>query len=86
VKRTVHFTQVVSIPVTVDVDEFTEPDDIIAEAYNEGPAGLCVSCTGGSRYGWSRDDAGDLVPVSITDENGRTVWTDTVTDDDEGED
>lgn len=68
---TVHFTQTVSLSLTVDADS---PDDAIETAHEDGIPGICAQCSGWGRN-WSRDDDGELVEEAVSDENGKQVWT-----------
>lgn len=65
-KKTVLFTQVVSVSVTVETDS-TDPEEIVEQAWEESPGGICVYCCGYNRD-WSRDDSGELEPLVVNGE------------------
>lgn len=65
-KRTVIFEQMIGVSVTVETDS-TDPEEILEQAWEEAPAGICAHCSGWGQS-WSRADDGELIPVE--DENG----------------
>ena len=62
-KKTVLFNQTIGISVTVETDS-TDPVEIIEQAEEEAPSGICAHCSGWGQA-WSRDDDGELEPVVI---------------------
>jgi hypothetical protein len=60
-KKTVLFNQTIGVTVTVETDS-TDPEEIIDQAYEEAPGGVCAQC-GGWGQPWSREDDGELEPV-----------------------
>lgn len=70
-KYTVHFQQAVSLSLDVEAES---PEDAIEEAHEEGVPGVCAQCSGWGKN-WSRDDDGELVEESVSDDDGKTVWT-----------
>lgn len=57
-KKTVLFNQTIGVTVTVETDS-TDPDEIIEQALEEAPAGICAHCSGWGQN-WSREDDGEL--------------------------
>ncbi|WP_157875603.1 MULTISPECIES: hypothetical protein [unclassified Streptomyces] len=62
-KKTVLFNQTISVTVTVETDS-TDPEEIVEQAWEEAPGGVCAHCSGWGQR-WSRDDDGELEPVKI---------------------
>jgi hypothetical protein len=65
-KKTVHFTQTIGVSVTVETDS-EEPNEIIDQAWEEAPGGICAHCSGWGQS-WSRDDDGELEVVMYNGE------------------
>lgn len=73
---TVHFTQIVSISVTVEVDDTGEDFDVeqvIEQAFDEAPSGVCAQCSGWHQT-WSRDDSGAELNSESVEKDGEEVY------------
>lgn len=79
-KYTVHFQQVVSVSISVDIDpsELEDGADVaevaIERAHDEGAGGICAQCSGWGQS-WSRDDDGELIVDTVSDESGEMIYT-----------
>lgn len=65
-KKTVFFTQTIGVSVTVETNS-NDPEEILQQAWEEAPTGICAHCSGWGQE-WSREDDGELEPLMINGE------------------